>query len=348
MRIKTFIIIAIIYCFNTLGYSQSFDILDTIFPRPQVIGMDTYSYLIKDDTLYEFSVEYIFTLKNGFVLQLRTTIDTTNIVCFAVSPKGIDNSGVAIKKGQKYWLLLKRYNLIPARAGIESFDVADFLLGGRLVSVNENGLYKYMFYSPMLSGNRIKSMSNVEQGNSEFAKDSLSIAVFTQSFINIISKKFTKEQLYSVIDPKSMKTIMGKYSVHIQGRSPSDLGISTCKKHSWDLDAAPPKYYSRRTLRRESTYQLFCKMLDKEYVLSLEQESTDYANILNLQLLYSCKSLYTIRVIWENASFKKKYVAVFDIEKRDNGFIIKHFNKPYQGYRLYIKENNQRFVPLIK
>lgn len=349
MKIKTFVFLLLYLCVDTFGYSQTFDPLDTILSKPLVIGIDTYSYLIKDDTYYEFSVERIITLKNAYVIQLQTTIDTISVDCFVVSPKGIDRKGMKIKKGQHYRMFLNRYNLFPVRASIESINTSDFLLGGRIASVNEDGLFKYMFYSPMLSGNRIRSMSDIERGNRFFAKDSLLIADFTQSFINLISKNFTQEQLYSVIDPKAMKKIMGDYSVDIQGRSPGEVLQRYKKKYPWRIDVSPPKYYSKRELRAESTYQLFCKLLNKQYRLPSEQETDDAAMILDLKLLYSCKdTLYTIRVIWENAGLKKRYVAVFDVEKNNDGFRIKHFNKPHHCYRLYVPKDNLRFVPLIR
>lgn len=334
---------------SMIALSQTSDPLDSIFPKPQIYGVDTYSYLIKDNSLYDFLVKDIISLKNAYVIELQTTIDATTVGCFVVSPKNNNYKGVKIQKGQHYNMSLRRYNIIPARVSIESVTTVDFLFGNRLASVNEDGTFKYVFCSPTLIGDRIKNQYDIDRENHCFARDSLGIVDYMQSFISLISKNFSQNQLYSIIDTVSMKKIFGQYSVYVQGRSPKELLCQHQHVYPWSIYHSPQKHYSKREIRNRSTYELFYEVISNEYRLPDETCSLDSIQLLDIDLLYSCDtSSYTIRVIWENAILKKKYVAVCSLQKKDNYYVLTGFNKPYRGYRLYVRSENKDFVPMIK
>ena len=57
MKLKTVIIFVCVFCMHIPVHSQADDLLDTIFPKPQIYGVDTYSYLIEDDSLYSLVKE---------------------------------------------------------------------------------------------------------------------------------------------------------------------------------------------------------------------------------------------------------------------------------------------------
>lgn len=346
MKLKIIVFCCLFYLIKT-AYSQDFDPLDTLFPKAQVSGIDTYSYVIREDTYYKFYVKDILPLRNGYFLELETHIDTKDVICFAISPKIKGKNGEKLKIGSQYEIFLKRYNIIPARVTIESVWASDFLLGGTMMSVNEDGTYKYLFCSPMLSGNRIRSKSEMEVAKCAFSKDSIALADFLNAFVNLISKVYSQEQWYSKVDSFAVKKIMGQYSVYIQGRSPDDMFGPITKNKSWSIYRTPPKLYSKKELHRKSTYQLFREMLKKEYGMPSGVSSPDMVRIIDMQLLYFCNTsfLYTVRFIWEDAAIKKRYVAVCDIKKTRDGYVLTGFNKPYWGYRLYAQKNNIRFVP---
>ena len=202
-----------------------------------------------------------------------------------------------------------------------------------------------MFFSPMLCGNRIKNYSIVEEEKSSFVKDSVDIAAFMDNFINLISKNYTQEQLYSIMDTNAVKKLMSKYSVYVQGRNPNDL-INYNRHHSWSIYQTPRKYYSKKELRQKNTYQLFSEMLVEEYDLPIDKTSFSRPYITDIQCFFITEDfLYTIRVVWENLAVKKRYVVVCNIKKTDSGYILMGINKPYWEYGLSIKENNCRFVP---
>ena len=325
MKLKTVIIFVCVFCMHIPVHSQADDLLDTIFPKPQIYGVDTYSYLIEDDSLYDFLVKDIISLKNAFVIQLTTIIDTKTVECFVISPICNEKKGEMIKKGQHYNMSLKRYNLIPARVSIESVAAVDFLFGNKLASVNEDGTFKYVFCSPTLIGNQIRNQDDIDREKYYFSRDSLGIVDYMDNFISLISKNFSQDQLYSVIDTVAIKKNLGQYSVYVQGRSPKELLCQHRHKYPWS-------YYHFR-----------------KYQLPDETCSLDSVQLLDIDLLYSCDtSSYTVRVIWENSTLKKRFVAVCSLLKKNNNYVLTGFNKPYRGYRLYAKSDNQRFVPIIK
>jgi hypothetical protein len=330
---------------SMIALSQTTDPLDTIFPKSQILSIDEFSYLIEEDSLYDFFVNDIICLQRGFMIHLTTIKDSTSVNCFVVSPKRRNSKGMKLKKGGHYMLFLRRYNSIPTRATIEAVDVSDFLLGGETVSVNEDGTYKYMFFSPLLSGKRIKEKSGWEHAKSAFVKDSSEIIHFIHDFIDMIGEGFSQERLYSMCDTVSMKRAMKKYAVYNQGRRPRDLPHQHALKYPWTINQSPPCLYSKKDLRQNNLFQLFSEMLYKEYRLP-SKSSRDSTLIIKMQMFYSCNtSLYTIKVVWEDTYLKKRYVAVCDIKRRLNGFVLSSFNKPYRGYRLYSEENNIRYVP---
>lgn len=349
MKFKTVRIIVCLLYMHTFVHSQTYDLLDTIFPKPQIYGIDTYSYLIKDDSLYDFLVKDIISLKNAYVIRLLTIIDTKTVECFVISPICNEKKGEKIKKGQHYNMSLKRYNLIPARVSIESVVAVDFLFGNKLASVNEDGTFKYVFCSPILIGNQIRNRYDIDREKYYFARDSLGIVDYMQFFISLISKNFSQNQLYSIIDTVAIKKILGQYSVYVQGRSPKELLFQHRHMYTWSIYRSPQKHYSKREIRKKSAYELFYEMISNEYRLPDETYSLDSVQLLDIDLLYSCDtSSYTVRVIWENATLKKRYVAVCSLLKKNNNYVLTGFNKPYRGYRLYAKYDNQRFVPIIK
>lgn len=349
MKLKTVIIFVCVFCMHIPVHSQADDLLDTIFPKPQIYGVDTYSYLIEDDSLYDFLVKDIISLKNAFVIQLTTIIDTKTVECFVISPICNEKKGEMIKKGQHYNMSLKRYNLIPARVSIESVAAVDFLFGNKLASVNEDGTFKYVFCSPTLIGNQIRNQDDIDREKYYFSRDSLGIVDYMDNFISLISKNFSQDQLYSVIDTVAIKKNLGQYSVYVQGRSPKELLCQHRHKYPWSIYQSPQKHYSKREIRNRSTYELFYEMISKEYRLPDETCSLDSVQLLDIDLLYSCDtSSYTVRVIWENSTLKKRFVAVCSLLKKNNNYVLTGFNKPYRGYRLYAKSDNQRFVPIIK
>ena len=73
MKFKTVRIIVCLLYMHTFVHSQTYDLLDTIFPKPQIYGVDTYSYLIKDDSLYDFLLKDIIPLKRLFALSNKYT-----------------------------------------------------------------------------------------------------------------------------------------------------------------------------------------------------------------------------------------------------------------------------------
>ena len=341
-------IVGMFMSISMIAHSQTSDPLDSIFPKTQIYGVDTFSYLIKDNSLYDFLVKDIISLKNAYVIKLQTTIDATPVECFVVSPKSNNYKGVKIQKGQHYNMSLRRYNIIPARVSIESVEAVDFLFGNRLASVNEDGTFKYVFCSPTLIGNRIKNQYDIDREKQNFARDSLGIVDYLQSFISLISKKFSQNQLYSIIDTVSIKKIFGQYSVYVQGRSPKELLCQHEHVYPWSIYRSPQKHYSKREIRNKSTYELFYEMISNKYRLPYETHGHDLIQLLDIDLLYSCDtSSYTIRVIWENVTLKKRYVAVCSLLKKNNNYVLTGFNKPYSGYRLSARSENQRFVPII-
>lgn len=348
LYIKQIYILFFLLNICVVASSQTSDPLDTIYQSPKIYGMDNYSYLIQGDTFYDFSVKKITNLRDGILMCLTTEIDTTTVDCFVISPQRHPAQGEKIKEGGRYKLLLKRYNLVPANAGIEYIDVVDFLLGGKKISVNEDGIYKYMFYSPFLSGRRIMKKSKIEQATRNFSKDSADIADFIKRFTGLINENFTQKELYSICDKTSLKKSMAKYGVYGQGRSPQDLLQEHISKFPWTIEQTPPKYYSIGDMLKKDVYQMFREMLQEEYRLPSNESNKASISILVIQPLYfNVPSLYTLRVIWEDKDLKKRYVAVCEVKKTGEGtFLLSSFNKPYQGYRLNMYENNIRYVPL--
>ena len=53
---------------SMIALSQTTDPLDTIFPKSQILSIDEFSYLIEEDSLYDFFVNDIICLQRGFMI----------------------------------------------------------------------------------------------------------------------------------------------------------------------------------------------------------------------------------------------------------------------------------------
>lgn len=349
---RKIILLIILLMDITHSFSQviTTDPLDSIYPYFSVRGQaDSASFMIKENHNYLFTIDNIYRIRNGYIIEAETKIDSIVVLCYIVSPKINSNHSAPMQIKQTYELQLNRYFFTPSQVSTESVDVSDILLGNRTLSINKDGYYCYLFSCRNIIGSYIKDRQTVESEKNLFVNDSMQLTSTIKDFIAMVSSSYSQDELYSMIDTLAVKKTISAYGIYIQGRSPSDflLNYHKMKKKKWFFFNSPSYYYSKKELKRQSTYQIFSSMLKRDYDLPLQDSvNNNKIFLIDIKLLYYLNNVYTIQARWCNSEINKRYVIILNLKKQGNNFMIVGFNKSFDGYRNYVPNHNLEFVPI--
>lgn len=329
------------------------DPLDSIWDyRASIINTDL-SFLIEEDSCYDFCVMKIYSLPSGYIILTKSQINNYNVWAYIVTPKkcpDIKYIQKRIKRGENYKLHLRRYFLLPAQAGIEYGITVDVMLGKKTIGINENGYYSYLFTSFDIEGlYQIKS-KEILRRKLKFKEEESKIKNSIVPFLEHISYGIQSHNLYNIMDTLQIKRSLNRYGFGVWGRSPFDLDYPE-KKYKWSLDYPVKKYDWRKRdkINPKNFQEIFWTMLEKHYCLPIDYQVKDsnflYSNIQLKLLYYSNPNIYTVQVIWKLPNVNKTFIAILNVQKKKNVYKIIGFNRAYDGYGLEIQEGNKRYVP---
>lgn len=329
------------------------DPLDSIWERSAPVRNSDLSFLIEEDSCYDFCIREIFSLPSGYIILVKSQINNYNVWAYIVTPKicpDIKYIQKRIKRRENYKLHLRRYFLLPARAGIEYGKTVDVMLGKKTISINENGYYSYLFTSFDIEGlNQIKS-KEILRRKLKFKQEEYKIKNSIVPFLEYISYGIQSNNLFNTMDTLQIKRSLNRYGFGVWGRNPSDFDYPE-KKYKWSLDYPVEKYdwMKRDKINPEKFQEIFWTMLKTYYCLPIDNQIKDsnflYSSIQLKLLYFSNPNIYTVQVIWKLPDVNKTFIAILNIQKKKNVYKIIGFNRAYAGYGLDIQEGNERYVP---
>jgi len=335
------------------------DPLDNIDGRlSSPVRNNNLSFLLQEDSCYDFRVANIISLSNGYIILARTKVESFNIWAYIVTSKKHPDIKIIqkkIKKGKNYKLHLRRYFLLPAWVGIERGYTVDIMLGNKTMSINQNGDYSYLFTSFDIEGlYQIKSREVVIR-KQKFEEEEINIRNSILPFLEYISYGKQVYNLFDIVDTLQIKRSLNRYGHYWWWRNPSNFDYSE-RKYEWSIGYPVKKHdwmnkdgMKRDTLNPKIYEEVFWGMLKEQYKLPIDSQDMDrdflYSSIRLKLLYYSPSDIYTVQVIWKIPNVKKTFIAIINIQKKKDTYKIIGFNKPYRGYRLYLEEKNERFIP---
>ncbi len=326
--------------------------LDSIWKYNSPVENNDLSFLLQEDSCYNFRIDDIVSLPGGYIILAYTKIDNFNIWAYIVSSKkcsDIKSIHKKIKKGENYRLHLRRYFLLPAWVGIESGKTVDVMLGNKTISINENGYYSYLFTSFDIEGlYQIKSQE-VTVRKQKFQEE-VNLKNSILPFLEYISYGKQSNNVFDIVDTLQIKRSLNRYGHGFWGRSPADV-YHLEKRYKWSLDYPVKKHdwMDRDSINPKKYEEVFWGMLKKKYCLPIDSQNINrdflYSSIKLKLLYYSKPDIYTVQIIWKLPNIKKTFIAIINIQKEKDTYKITGFNRAYDGYRLYLKEGNERYVP---
>lgn len=359
---KNVFLLGVVICFSLSEiFSQSYKDTIPIDPiikkiwgdqRP-LVKNNTNDFLILEDSCYDFHVHRIISLPAGHLIIASTYINNHNVKAHIVTSKKRFLSKAnkkKVAKGKTYKLRLRRYHLIPAWVGIESGSTVDVMLGEKTISINQNGWFSYLFTSFCLDGLYQDSEEKANLKIQKYLDEENNIKRNVYTFLNYISFGLQPTNLYDILDTSKIKNSFKNYGHCCWGRKPADL-YNVDKRYKWKLDYPVEKLDWKHSLDLDPNcfMDVFWGMLKKSYHLPVRCQFDSCAIIsegINLKLL-NCSEpdVYTVQVIWKILNINKTYIAILNIQKAEGKYKIIGFNRVYNGYRQYMTEGNEKFVP---
>lgn len=351
-QIKRLVFIVFICALGSLSAQNNMNSLPKDPLEGTFIRNKNLSFLLHEDSCYNFYISDIIPLPDGYIILASTEVDGYCVYPYIVTPKKNPDIKIRqkkIKKGNCYKLRLRKYFLLPASVGIESGRIIDVMMGNRTMSVNENGFYSYLFTSFDIEGLYQIKDQEVAIRKRKFQEEELNLKNSVLPFLEYISYRKYADNLFDIVDTLHVKNSLNRYGACCWGRNPSD-DFSHPEKYEWGLAYPPKKHNWEETdgINPRKYEEIFWGMLKKEYRLPIDSQNMDedffYSSIKLKLLYYSQPEIYTVQVIWKIPNVKKTFVAIINIQKTKDRYKIIGFNKPYRRYNLYLEEN-ERYVP---
>ncbi len=296
------------------------------------------SFLIKEDTAYNFEVIDVFKRKEGRILKVCTNMDSLFVHAYILVPN--EKWGkFHVKKGDKCKMSVRRYFFMPEMSAYykyfigEHLSVLDVITGNTTWSFSENGAFSYLFVLSPEEHVRQKFMENATYKSALY--DCLHSFV---SFLTYGADEFAPDYL----DTLSMKKCFQRYGCVI---SKMIIGVPQTEKQMLDQPQSAIVQQKGYWKNKRNSFETFFHGIQKKYSLPVkcsEADSLFSIDSLYAKLLYNePHDIYTFQVFWKERKTGKKFVAVVNLQFKQNRFKITGINKPYEDYCRLNKDDNQ-------
>jgi hypothetical protein len=337
----------LILLINLMGFSQNIvkDSIpkDPLMPSNCEIVNYNFDFLIKDNTSYLCYVNKIYNLKNGYIINVKTKIDSIYVTFYITSSKTKNiSSKNKIKEKHKYYLTLKRYFEYPICAGIEVYSNENIMIGDKMVNVGFPGSFYYLFISDNLDGLYYLDSNLIHSRYHILEKQQNPIDSLIFNFINEINIP-SSNNITTYVDSNNVKKMFQNYCFPYGQRK---------LKNSYSYSEMLPHYkiklekWETFGINPNSFQDLFDSILWKEYKLPLKNRIYNQGfklKILKQDILnISEDSIYTYRVDWKNEGSSYFSSIILSIKQIDNKFKIIGINTVYvSSYMRKIIRDNQ-------
>lgn len=307
--------------------------IDPLLPKSVQIRINDFDFLIKENVYYDFFVSQIRPLNEGYLIECQTIIDTYKVYAHIITTKNsFFSRGRRIKKNHTYSLCLKKYFEKPSLPGIEISKIHDVMLGENTICVYSTGLFNYLHTSFNLEGLTYIDLNQIKKKIERFENEKFDFDEIVCQFVNKISYNDNENIMFQIVDTNQILKSLKKFNCSVFGRSPSFYLTDDLYPPS---KGKPVNWYRSYKINSYEFNDMFWAMLKEDYELpKIKQNEKDsiLCKDISIELLYLNKNVFTIRVKWKIPNIKNEYVAVLNIKKIENKYLITGFNKVYNPY----------------
>lgn len=318
------------------GFSQEKDYYypkDSLLPEYVHFKNFHLSFLIQDDTYYNFYIYEIIPLKQGYFIHCVTIIDTFTVSAYVVTDKNPRLFyAKKIKQTEEYHLCLKRYNESPIGAGLDLYKNVDVMIGENIVHVGAAGSFNYIFTTKNLNGLSYVDSFKVKKKEIKYDLEKEKIRNTLELFINAISYDAYSKNLYLFVDTTLIKESIKNHSTYVVRRTLPSVPSKLYPPYNpvlidWkeDFDINPNDFSA-----------LFWKMIKINMNLPIKSNidiNLTKINDIKMELLHMSKDgIYTIRTKWKFYERGSEYIAIINIKKQKNTYKIIGFRSSPDFY----------------
>lgn len=302
--------------------------VDTLMPELVEIQNSSLSFLIQDNVYYNFYINEIIPLKNGYCIDCITKIDSFNVHAYVITNKIKIPFGNKIKQFETYKLCLNRYFAEPTVAGIHIYENLDIMLGDYTVQVGALGCFNYIFTSLNLYGLSFIDSIKVQKNIQKFEFEKNEIHKLVESFINTISFCQNSIKIFDLVDTNLIKQSINQYSESFSSRNISCFSSPNRLHPPFEVKLID--WNERFDINSNNFKSIFWFVIKLYYELPLE--SNIETNIISqskikLELLHLSKNgIYTVKVKWSIKDIE--YFAILNILKIKQEFKVIGINRP--------------------
>lgn len=262
------------------------------------------TFLIKDDSLYNVTVDYIWKIKNAFYIEAHTDISDTIVHVKIIEPKVNNNSTMSrIKVGNTYSMRLFRYYPYPLKHSTDYYLNYNFLFGNSIVCVQATDCLSYIFTTNNLVGLSYYSKNDGYISNNSIdryrrVKDQ---EVAYKTFNSIIRK-----DILSIIDLVDTSQVMANLK---------KMAISFSIVDHKHIHCLPPyrlekktQYYNSKLKRLSFPDKLYYLITYPAVFDTISAKEFEKALVISkIDVVYHYQDYITCRILWHSTLTSYNY-----------------------------------------
>lgn len=292
----------------------------------QIVVLD-YAFLISDSMYYDFYIDSIQRMQDGYFITAYTEIMDSTVRARIVTFDEELDLYPQIKKGETFSLKLRRYYDKPLRRKLEYKFVYPVLYNDKYMPILSTGSFSYLFFTDNIKGLYYISPENQYKIEKPVESDINNIC----NLLNILVEEFTlsdsMKYCYELFDTISVKKSLA--NLHFWYHDFSDMDSVERKTYgSWPIIFDQPNTFERIDWKMYDVDENdFSQLLLKYIDLSIGDKVKMDICIQYCRLISYKNGLYTFQVKWliKEPDTKKiidVFVANFSIKKSHNNYKI--------------------------
>ncbi len=260
--------------------------------------------LIKEDSLYDITVDFVWKIKNAYYIGGHTNIADTMIYVKILEPKTkVNNKGSKIKIGDTYGMRLFRYYPYCLTHSIDYYHNYNLLFGKRVVCLQATYCLSFIFTTNSLTGlyylteDSLPPPFNIQHPIQE--KETVAT-----TFFSIIQKN--KQSIYQLVDFSAIKNCQKK------------MGCSYSIVDHQDIHCLPPfsirkaSQGLKKSIKAFDLSDMLFNKLTSPYLNHYESSVLKTSvKINNIGLVFSDDKYITYRILWVSSLFPSIMCCTF-------------------------------------
>lgn len=297
----------------------------------QIVVLD-YAFLISDSLYYDFYIDSIQPMQNGYFITVYTKIMDSTVRARIVSFDEELDLLPQINKGNTYSIKLRRYYNEPLRRILEYKIVYPILYNDKYMPILSTGSFSYLFFSDNIKGLKYISPENEQKFEKPIESDIDSICILLNNLVKAFTFPDSMKYNFELFDTISVKNSLA--NLHFWYHNFSDMdSVDMIIYGSWPIIFDHPNTFEKIDWKMYDVDENdFSQLLLKYIELSIGgffdfykgkiDFNFQYCRLINYQ-----KGLYTFQVKWlinepDSKRVINAYVANFSVKKSYNNYKI--------------------------